>query len=163
MSLLVVAVPIAVWIVCAGHDAARFKIPNRYVGILAGAWLPCVLLAGGGLGDVLSGLAAGALFLVAGFALFATRLLGAGDAKLAAASAPYMGLAGAAPFLLAVTLSGAVLAVLLVALRRVPLPASTHQLGWLVRLHAERRAMPYGIAIGVGGLLALPHAAILAV
>lgn len=159
MALLLV--PYAIWALCAVCDLTAFKIPNRYVGVLTAAWPLAVVLSGAEFGVVVGGLIVGGAFLLAGFGLYAAGLLGAGDAKLIAASGLWIGPAAAVPFLLYTTLAGAALGLLLLRGRAMPLPGFARGWPWLVQLHERRRVMPYGVAIAMGGLIALPRSALI--
>lgn len=157
MTILYFVLPFAVWSLCALHDLTSFKIPNRYVAVLAVGFLPAAFLAGLPLSLLAASAAFAAIMLVAGFALFATGTLGAGDAKLIAASALWIGPAAAAPFVLYTTLVGAALGLILLQARKAPLPAGLARFGWVRGLHARERVMPYGVAIAAGGMMAMPQ------
>ena len=154
--MVLLIVPYAVWALCAVCDATSFKIPNRYVAVLLAAWPVALLLSGGGAPVLIAGLSVGGLFLLAGFALFAARLLGAGDAKLIAASGLWLGPSAALPFILYTTLAGAALGLFLLRARALPLPGFALGWPWAVALHERERVMPYGVAIALGGMVALP-------
>lgn len=86
IAFLVVAFPIGIWV--AWSDMKTMKIPNMAVLALIICYLvigPFVLT----LPDFGWGLLYGLIVLAAGFVANALRLLGAGDAKFAAAMAPY--------------------------------------------------------------------------
>ncbi|MBB4657739.1 A24 family peptidase [Parvularcula dongshanensis] len=153
--LIVAAVPIAVLVICALHDVQRFKIPNVYVAGLLAAWPIAALLCGLSAGEAISAAGVGGIFLVVGFALFSFRLLGAGDAKLMAALGPWLGVQAVMPFVLYTTLSGAVLAFLLVKFRSRPMPVFAYTHAWLVQMHDRTKVMPYGVAIAIGGIASL--------
>lgn len=159
--ILCLIVPFAVWAVCALSDIASFKIPNRYVAVLLATWAPTLVLAGAPASVWIGGAWVGGVLLLAGFALFAAGLLGAGDAKLIAASGLWIGPSALMPFLLYTTVIGAVFGLALVQMRRVPLPAALQGVPWLLQLHARERVMPYGVAIALGGMIALPSGALL--
>ena len=93
--LLVPAAPIALW--AALSDLARMRIPNRAVLALAAGFAVVGLLA---LPLPEYGLrwAQGIVVLALGFAGATLRLFGAGDAKMAAAAAPYVAPGGAFDF-----------------------------------------------------------------
>lgn len=96
LALLVPALPICAW--AAWSDLARMRIPNAAAIALAGAFalLGALLLPLPEYGARWLQLAAA---LAAGIALYAAGLIGAGDAKFAAAIAPCVAPAHAAPFL----------------------------------------------------------------
>ncbi|MDZ7629623.1 MAG: prepilin peptidase [Parvularculaceae bacterium] len=143
----------AALIIAALNDIYEFKIPN---------WISIVLIAAYGAAGVglaapgdmlLEGLLLGCAALVAGFALFALRIIGGGDAKLLAASAPWIGLSSLGSFMIYVAIAGGALALALIVFRRLPALPAYAQAPWLVRLHQRPKDIPYGVAIAAGGLL----------
>jgi len=93
--------------------------------------------------------------LVAGFAFFAARFVGGGDAKLFAAVALWFGFGDLLSYVLIASLAGGALTLLILALRRVPLPVTGRP--WLMRLADPRAGIPYGVALAVGALVLLPQ------
>jgi prepilin peptidase CpaA len=143
----------AALIIAALNDLYEYKIPN---------WVSVVLFlsyfaAGIGLGATPSAMLEGFLFscaaLVVGFGLFAGKILGGGDAKLIAASAPWIGPSALAPFLLNTAFAGGVFAVALIMFRKAPALPVFAQAPWLMRLHQRPKDIPYAVAIAIGGLL----------
>ena len=45
----------------------------------------------------------------------------------------------------------------LLALRQWPLPAIAARQQWIMRLHAEKAGIPYGVALAAGAFAILPH------
>jgi prepilin peptidase CpaA len=84
--LLPATLPIAVWV--AWSDMARMRIPNQAVLALAAVWLALGWWPAG-MTLWLWGFALLAIVLVVGFVANQAGLLGAGDAKFAAAMAPF--------------------------------------------------------------------------
>ena len=160
MTLLPLVLPFAVLTLCAMHDASSFKIPNRYVAVLLASWAPVAWLAGTPFDAAALSAAMAGIILLVGFGLFAFNLLGAGDVKLLAATALWVGPAQMPVFLLATTFLGGLLGVALMRLRAVPLPAFAMGAGWLVQLHDRKRVMPYGVAIAGGAMIALWRGAV---
>lgn len=147
-------------LIAAANDLYEYKIPN---------WVSIVLFvsyfaAGVGLGASPAQLLEGFLFacaaLVLGFALFAGKFLGGGDAKLLAACAPWIGPSALAPFLLNTALAGGVFAVALVMFRKMPALPMYAQAPWLLRLHQRPKDIPYAVAIAIGGLLSFSQTAL---
>ncbi|MCR5873482.1 prepilin peptidase [Phenylobacterium sp. J426] len=157
-ALLALALP-ALVIVAAVKDVTSFTIPNWISLALAAAFAPAALAAGLPLTDVGVHLAVGLGALVAGMVLFALRWIGGGDAKLFAAAALWLGLAGLPSFLLATAVAGGGLSLLVLWMRR-PLFRPVVLMGpsWVVRLAEPKEGIPYGVAIAVGALAAFPHA-----
>lgn len=94
-------------------------------------------------------LLAGVALFAAGAALFACGAWGGGDVKLAAAVGVWTGFAGMPRFLLAMALSGGALALVVLAARvlapRIALAGAPLRI-------VQSGHLPYGVAIGAGGL-----------
>jgi len=73
-----------------------------------------------------------------------------------AAIALWLGFANLLDFTLAASLFGGGLAIAILGLRHVPLPAPFSAQSWLVRLHDEKSGIPYGVALAAGALVVLP-------
>src|SRR5262245_61584231 len=69
--------------------------------------------------------------LAVGFAFFAFGWIGGGDAKLAAATTLWIGLGVMLPYLIYAALLGGALTLLLLAVRRWPLPAALAKIKWI--------------------------------
>lgn len=100
--------------------------------------------------------AAGAAVLAGTFVLFAVGAMGGGDAKLLSATAVWMGFNFQLLDYLTITaLIGGVLTLAIIVYRRSALAAHAGDNPFLRHL-ANARGVPYGIALGIGGLLAFP-------
>jgi prepilin peptidase CpaA len=153
--VLLLAFPLAV-IGAALTDATSYTIPNRISAALALAFLPAALACGLPPAVFATCAGVGAAAFLAGAALFAFRVLGGGDAKLAAACLLWLGLPGATPFLLWTAVAGGVLAVSLLAARQLPPALAGVGPSWVSRLLQPGGDVPYGVAIAVGALAAFP-------
>ena len=146
----------------AFRDLVSFTIPN-WISLAIVALFPLAALSSGlSLPAAGAHLAVGAAVLVASMAMFAFRWIGGGDAKLFAAAALWMGWPAVVDFVLGTAITGGVLAMALLSLRST-LVRPTVLLGpaWLVKLSEPGGAAPYGVAIAVGGLIALPQSPLL--
>ncbi len=139
------------------RDLMSYEIPNWISLTLLAVYLVASVF--GSLGFVTIGwhLAAGAAVLAVGILLFAAGIFGGGDAKLLAVCAVWLGWANLLKFFVIVALIGGVLALFLIAFRRITLPASWEKRAWIRGLHAEDGGIPYGVAIGLGGILMVPE------
>ncbi len=95
----------------ASSDFLTLTISNRVSLILVGGFVALAVIGGVSAVDVLSHLAAGCVVLVAAFSLFARGIIGGGDAKLAAATALWLGFDHLLPYLLYASLLGGALSV----------------------------------------------------
>jgi prepilin peptidase CpaA len=95
--------------------------------------------------------------LVLAFLLFSRGWIGGGDAKLAAATALWLGWTLILDYGLIASLLGGVLTLVLLASRKVRLPAWAARLDWMARLHNPKNGVPYGIALAIAGLVLYPQ------
>ena len=102
--------------------------------------------------------AAGGLVLAVTFGLFALGGMGGGDAKLLAATAIWMGLnIHLVEYLVVSTFIGGLLTLAILVYRKSPLAAFTSHNPFLRHFADEATGVPYGIALGIGGLLTYPE------
>jgi len=147
----------ALAIAAALKDATSYTIPNWIPLALAAAFAPAVFAMGLPLGLVGLHLGVGAAALVLGMAMFALNWIGGGDAKLFAAAALWLGWPAAATYAAMTGLAGGALALTLLTLRSGYLrPYVVTGPAWFARLAEPGENVPYGLAIAVGALLALP-------
>lgn len=131
----------------AVSDVMDRRIPNAAVAAVIGLFALWTLADGGA--SLVPGLAAAAIGFGVGFALYAMRVMGAGDVKLFAAVALFTGLAYLHIFALATVLAGGALAVVSLAAR----PRRALAIFMLRGKADDGRGVPYGVAIAVGGLI----------
>jgi prepilin peptidase CpaA len=155
IKTLVLGAFAALVIAAALKDLSSFTIPNWISAALTLAFAPAALLLGLSLGAIGYHVAVGVGALVLAATMFALGWIGGGDAKLMAAAALWVGLGGAAPFLLYTALAGGALALSLVALRSAWIrPLAEAGPTWARRLATPGEAAPYGVAIAIGALAA---------
>ncbi len=154
--VLVAVFPIGA-IAAALFDATTFTIPNRLSIALAAAFFPVALILGLPVATIGACAAVGVLALIVGIGMFAMNWCGGGDAKLLAACALWLGLPAILPFVFAMSVVGGVLALTLVGARKAMLGGLVaNGPAWLGRLLEPKEALPYGVAIAVGALIAFP-------
>jgi prepilin peptidase CpaA len=141
----------------ASSDFLTLTISNRVSLILVGGFVALAAIGGVSAADVLSHLAAGCVVLVAAFSLFARGIVGGGDAKLAAATALWLGFDHLLPYLLYASLLGGALSVGLIWFRMAPLPDWLARHDWAQRLHGKDAGVPYGIALAAAALAVYPQ------
>jgi len=128
-------------------------IPNRLSAIIFIGFMATAPFTGMDMNSLIMSVVASAAVLLASFLLFSANVMGGGDAKLLSASAVWFGFnAALIEFLLAVTLVGGALTIVILLLRSrtqeitaigIPIPDSL--------LVAKK--IPYGIGIAIAGLL----------
>lgn len=157
MSYLVLVIFPLAMIFGAIWDLTTMTIPNMLTVALAVAFLLFVPFAGLGWQDVALHFAAGALMLLAGMAMFALGWIGGGDAKFVSAIALWLGWNELLGYLLVAAILGGALTLLLLGFRSMPLPPALLARAWIARLHDRKSGIPYGVALGLGGLWMFQH------
>jgi prepilin peptidase CpaA len=141
----------------AARDLLTMLIPNTVSVALVVAFAVFALGTSLEWNDVAGHLGAGAATLVLTFTLFACGFIGGGDAKLAAATALWIGFEQLADYLIVASLAGGALTLALLALRSLPLPALVARLPFALHLHDAKTGVPYGIALSLAALMILPE------
>lgn len=137
-------------------DILSYRIPNWIPGVLIVLFAVAAPLAGmpwetaGMHGLVFLGA------LIFGMVLFGFNLIGGGDAKLLAAAALWMGPSHILKYALVFALVGGLFAVVLLLLRRLPMPSGAARVPVLNQLLLPTAGMPYGVALGIGAIIVLP-------
>jgi prepilin peptidase CpaA len=147
----------AVMAFAASSDLLTMTIANRVSLVLIGGFGVLALLSGLSGADLLSHVEAAAAVLVVAFCCFACGWIGGGDAKLAAATALWLGLAHLFDYLVYASILGGALTLLIVQFRNLPLPRVLIGKEWAERLHREGGGVPYGIALAAAALLIYPQ------
>lgn len=141
----------------ACSDLFTMTISNRISMLLIAGFVLMAALIGMSASDLLSHVGAGATVLAVTFVLFACGWIGGGDAKLAAATALWLGFEPLMSYLLCASLFGGVLTVMIMRFRLMPLPAMLENQDWALRLHRFDSGVPYGIALAAAALTVYPH------
>lgn len=137
-------------------DFLTMTIPNRVSAILLGTFIVIAPMAGLSIGQIGMHLLAGLAVFGICFALFATNVMGGGDAKLLTASAVWFGFTPSLlAYLIHVSYLGGILTLAILSLRAY---SSTIMASGLPVPHhlLNAKKVPYGIAIGIGAFLAYP-------
>ena len=141
----------------ASSDLITMTISNRVSIVLVAGFFALALMSGMAMTEVLSHVGAGAVVLVVSFGFFARGWIGGGDAKLAAATAMWLGFGYLMNYLVYASLLGGALTFLLIEFRLVPLPGLLAGQFWAQRLHRQGGDIPYGIALAGAALLIYPE------
>ena len=144
----------------ASSDLLTMTISNRVSLILIGGFFLFALVIGMSGNTMLWHIGAGCMVLAVAFSCFAMGWIGGGDAKLAAATALWVGVGLMLPYLIYAALMGGGLTLLILAVRRYPLPTWLARHKWIDRLHDAKSGVPYGITLAIAGLLVYPETAI---
>ncbi len=136
----------------ASSDLVSMTISNKVSLILVAGFFAAALALHMPVPDIGMHLGTGALVLVITFAMFAAGWIGGGDAKLAAATALWLGWDKAMEYAIVASLFGGALTLLILQFRSWPLPRIAIGVQWLSHLHQPRTGIPYGIALAAAGL-----------
>ena len=144
----------------ASSDLLTMRISNKLVLFLVASFCVLAIAINLPLQQFAMHVACALVVLAAGFAFFALRWVGGGDAKLAAATTLWLGFGLTLPYLIYAALLGGALTLAILVLRRMPLTPFLARYRWLERLHDSKTGVPYGIALAVAGLLTYSNSAI---
>lgn len=143
----------------ASSDLLTMTISNRVSLALVVGFFILALVTGIGGSDIVWHCAAAGTVLLIAFSFFALGWIGGGDAKLAAATALWLGFDYLLAYLIYASIFGGVLTILLIQFRQLPLPAVLVRQPWLSRLHDKKAGVPYGIALAAAALTVYPETA----
>lgn len=139
-------------------DVRTFLITNKLNMLIAAGFLAFALPMGLGLNEFAAHIGIGLLTTVIALGMFLIGVYGGGDAKLTGAAALWLGPAAMMPFILYTAIAGGVLVICLILGRHIAkrfgLP---RQPRWARRLLRKSAAVPYGVALGIGAILATPY------
>lgn len=144
----------------ASSDLFSMTISNRLCLALIASFAIFAVAVGLGPAEIGRHLAAGGLVLLVSFGFFAAGWIGGGDAKLAAATALWLGFDQLIPYLAVGGVLGGMLTLLILQWRNYPLPLFTQGWSWIHRLHRTNEGVPYGIALAAAALMVLPETSI---
>lgn len=140
----------------ASSDLLTMTISNRLSLALAGGFFLLTLVTGMSLYAFGMHLAAAAVVLTAAFVFFSQGWIGGGDAKLAAATALWLGFDHLLPYVIYASVFGGALTIVLLQFRLAPLPVWLASEPWVQRLHRKEGGVPYGIALAAAALAIYP-------
>jgi prepilin peptidase CpaA len=140
----------------ASSDLFTMTISNRIAITLVAGFFLLAFVGGMSLHEVLLHVGAAFTVLAVTFVFFARGWIGGGDAKLAAATALWLGFDHLMPYLLYASLFGGVLTLAMIRFRLMPLPAMLARHEWVKRLHRLDGGVPYGIALAAAALMIYP-------
>ncbi|MDB5570840.1 MAG: peptidase prepilin type [Hyphomicrobiales bacterium] len=140
----------------AVSDVASMKIGNRLILGFVAAYVVLAALSGLAFNQLALSAGVAAAVLAVGFLIFACGWMGGGDVKLAAATALWLGPEATPAYLVYTALAGGVLTLMMLQLRKLPLPSGVREAPWAQRLHAPDMGVPYGVALAIAAVLAFP-------
>lgn len=156
LDLAVLIIFPALMAYAASSDLFTMTISNRISIALVGSFILMALWVGMPLATIGWHLSCGLAILCITFALFAFGWIGGGDAKLAAATAVWLGWSFVLEYGALSAVLGGVLTIAIIMLRRAPVPYLLERYEWLARLANPGNGVPYGIALAGAGLMLYP-------
>jgi prepilin peptidase CpaA len=140
----------------ASSDLLTMTISNRVSLVLIAGFFALAFVIGMSPMAILTHVGAATLVLVVAFGFFAQGWIGGGDAKLAAATALWLGFDHLPAYLVYASLFGGLLTLVLLQVRALPLPRLLVGQQWAERLHRKDSGVPYGIALAAAALAVYP-------
>ena len=140
----------------ASSDLITMTISNRISLLLIAGFFVLSIMTGMPPTQIGMHVGASATVLVVSFIFFTRGWIGGGDAKLAAATAMWLGFDQLFNYLIFASLFGGVLTIAILRFRMMPLPMALANQEWAKRLHRMDAGIPYGIALAVAALMIYP-------
>ena len=140
----------------ASSDLITMTISNCVSLILIAGFFVLAIMMGMTPAAIGMHLVAAAAVLVVSFIFFARGWIGGGDAKLAAATALWLGFDQLLNYVIVASLFGGLLTLAILRFRLMPLPAWLASQEWAKRLHRMDTGVPYGIALALAALVIYP-------
>jgi prepilin peptidase CpaA len=137
-------------------DLLTMTIPNRVSIALVVIFAALAAYAHMPLATALSHVTCALVMLAATFVMFQMGWIGGGDAKLAAATALWLGFDHLLDYGLAASLVGGALTLAILELRRRE-PRAVTSSPRFAHLCDKMAGVPYGVALAIGGLLVYPQ------
>lgn len=160
LSLVIRVVALCALLWLALNDVRERRLPTRVVLAVGTLFFVDAVIRQLPLGQVLTHLAlAVGVFLVCA-ALFAARMIGGGDAKLASVIFLWVGMSLAIPALTLICVIGLVVSLVSLATRNMNADQRSRPLRVLA-MFSGARGVPYGVALASGGGLAIVLPALL--
>ncbi len=147
----------ALMVFAAFSDLFTMTISNRISIALVAVFFVLAVALGVPSNEIEWHAACGLLVLLLTFFFFSRSWIGGGDAKLASATALWLGFDHIADYGLYAALIGGAITVLVLVMRRWPLPGFLMRQQWIARLHDRENGVPYGIALALAGLILYPE------
>ena len=141
-------------------DMFTMTISNRVSALVLASFVALAFATGMSWEAIGWHLSCGFGILAVTFTLFATGKIGGGDAKLAAATAVWMGWGNMQDYFVVASLLGGVLTLFIYKARFMPLPEALQRQSWIARLHNAKEGVPYGIALAAAAIMVYPNTAI---
>jgi prepilin peptidase CpaA len=147
--LLTLAVFVVTVLSCLS-DIRRLRIPNMHSLIVMACFVPAFFLSPNYFGRWWEHLGALLIIFLITYIMFTLRMMGGGDSKLGSALALWVGLPGVVPFVFYMGVTGGVIALFSLWMRRKKPFDNPPEESWMAQVQAGRNAIPYGIAIVFG-------------
>lgn len=141
------------------NDVKAFRIPNHLSVILLLTFFAAAMLGNLEMTMITGHLTTFGLTLAVGFVIFALGYIGAGDVKIFAAAALWLGPAGIWAAVLYSTVAGGLLSLWILKVQNLKYtaPKISALIPKISRLNDGTQELPYGLAICAGCLLAFPY------
>lgn len=139
-------------------DIKNFTITNRLNIAFFISFIFFAILMGFSFGQLMQHFWVALVAFLICFALFAFGLFGGGDVKLVAATCFWLGAAPIYSYVMVTAIFGGILALTLLIARKIVkktgLPRGPK---WLRAMLRKRNHIPYGVALGIGGIAAVAN------
>ncbi|BDV33816.1 A24 family peptidase [Methylocystis iwaonis] len=147
----------AAMVFAAFSDLFTMTIPNRVSLILIVVFFALAAYIPLSWNVIVTHVSCGLAVLALTFVLFQRGWVGGGDAKLASATALWLGWENLLDYGLVASIAGGALTLVILMMRWNELPSRLLSVKFIARLAEKTNGVPYGIALAIAGLLIYPQ------
>ncbi|MDJ0447226.1 MULTISPECIES: prepilin peptidase [Methylocystis] len=147
----------AAMVFAAFSDLFTMTIPNRVSLILIVVYFALAAYIPLSWNVIATHVSCGLAVLALTFVLFQRGWVGGGDAKLASATALWLGWENLLDYGLVASIAGGALTLVILMMRWNELPSRLLSVKFIARLAEKTNGVPYGIALAIAGLLIYPQ------
>ncbi|MBL1257081.1 prepilin peptidase [Methylocystis sp. Sn-Cys] len=147
----------AAMVFAAFSDLFTMTIPNRVSLILIVVYFALAAYIPLSWNVIVTHVSCGLAVLALTFVLFQRGWVGGGDAKLASATALWLGWENLLDYGLVASIAGGALTLVIMMMRWNELPSRLLSVKFIARLAEKTNGVPYGIALAIAGLLIYPQ------
>jgi len=157
ISLTCLSVTMTMCFLSSVSDLKSMTIPNWYSGVIILLFIPAYFASPNMFFPIFHHVTAFVIMFIVGYLLFYFNVMGGGDSKLATALSLWLGLKPMMIFMFFMAITGGILGVLTIYLQKKKPIKNPLENSWIYNAQQGVNAVPYGIAISVGYLLAIFH------
>jgi len=157
ITFFLTLIVIVITILSCISDVKSLRIPNWHSLVILAVFIPAWFLSPESFTPLWQHASAMAIMFAVSYIMFAFRIMGGGDSKLATVLGLWIGLQGLMPFILSMSIVGGLIGFISLIIRKKKPFKNPAKGSWVETAQAGGNSIPYGIAIAVGSWITILH------